>query len=269
VFCAGPEAAARGRRPWTARLFVAGSRPNGDRSSFFSFESGVNQPIASRAREPNPKPLIIALMVVAFFGGSCTVQKMMGAPAEIPDEQQVAKMLENQGLKEQVPPEMHDDLVGAFHGFLEDQIRQTRSLRSFTIAFGIFLAAAYSFVLVFGTRALAWAPGSARGMSVVSFVVLPARVAMAAIDVAIARNLQPAMERLAQTMALASQRGAPEAEAAHVAEVVGRMASWMLLGWQAFLALAVCLLFFFAHRYFQRTEVHEYFDRRWEQRMIG
>ena len=212
--------------------------------------------VAAARRPPNPKPLLAVLMVVAFFGGSCTVQKMLGPSREMPTEEQLAPL--NDLAKD---AESAERVKKASRQMLEEQARLEQRYHPYAVAFGLALVTLYSFVFVLGLRAWGFAHGAAGPLSKVSILVLPARVAVAAVDLAIAKGLEPATRAAAVALAQAQRvEGTPE-QMEEAARMLGDLAPLTAMAAQAGSALIVCVLFHFAWRYFQRPEVVAYLDR--------
>ncbi|MBI5545148.1 MAG: hypothetical protein HY901_14760 [Deltaproteobacteria bacterium] len=209
-------------------------------------------------RPPNPKPLIVAVMTVAFFGGSCTVQEMLGSERELPSQQEVAKLLGEPASQE---TEAGTRLVAASMAMIQEQTRVTKRFQPFTTVLGFVLVSLYSFAFVLGLRAFAFAPGAAKPLSTVAVLVLPARVAFAAVDLATAQALEPAIRAMAAAYAEANSGQVPAEEAAKVATLVTEGAPWLMVLAQVGSALLVCVLFHYAWRYFQRPEVLAFFER--------
>jgi len=212
-------------------------------------------------REPNPRPLLMLLMTVAFLGDSCALQKVVGVTGEKPSEQEVAKLLaERGGLPED--PEAARRVTTLSYALVEAQERVGERFRPYETGFALLLVAAYTFVLVFGVRAYGWAPGSARGLARVSIFVLPARVAVAAVDFASTRALGPATRDLTIALTASQKTPLPADQAAQVQEAIGNLAQWVPVALQIAMALFVCILFQQASRYFQKAEVLALFDRK-------
>jgi hypothetical protein len=96
------------------------------------------------------------------------------------------------------------------------------------------------------------APNAARQLSFASLVLLLARVATAAVNLSITRNLQPAMRELGRSLP-SFAAGVTPADAERAVAAV----SWSALAFQALWALGVLVLFSQGWRYFGKPEVQE------------
>lgn len=211
---------------------------------------------ANDRRKNNAKRFAILLSVIALFGGPCTLQSVIGGPAKVPSQEEFAAVLEKSGaLANSGGAAATEELVAASHELLTEQVRVQNNLRPVSMAFGGFLVMAYSLVFVFALRAARFAPAGAKLLSFAALLVLPARVAVAAIDLAIARKLQPAMAKAANTIAQLGDHGIPAADLERVSATVGNATGWTVFVVQAAWALVVVLLFSQAWRYFARPEV--------------
>ena len=115
--------------------------------------------------------------MIAFFGGSCTVQEVLTAGHEAPSRDVVEKALSAQVANAPEVAESLEALVDASHAFVVAQADVSWRFRPFVMGFGVLLIIAYSFTSVFAMRALAFAPGAAKPLATVALLVLPARVA--------------------------------------------------------------------------------------------
>jgi len=212
-------------------------------------------------REPNPRPLLIVLLIVGFFGDSCALQSVIGASGQKPTEQDVSKYLSERGLLPE-DPAAAAGATGSARTFLEEQSRVLERYQPYATGFGLLLVAAYTFVLVFGVRAYHWAPGSAKALAKVAILVLPARVAIAAVELADARALQPAMHQLFLAVAQGQKTKLATDQEAVALQIFGNVAPWLLVAVPAATALIVCVLFQQASRYFQKPEVLALFERK-------
>ncbi|HEY3449273.1 MAG TPA: hypothetical protein VGK67_23155 [Myxococcales bacterium] len=208
-------------------------------------------------RTPNPKPLLAVLMGVAFFGGSCTVQKMLGPARETPSDQEVARLL-GDSAKE---PESGPKLIAAAQAMVSEQIRVGQRYHPYAMVFGLVLVTLYSFAFVFGLRAWNFAHGATGPLAKVAVLVLPARVAVAAVDLAAAKALEPATQAMVVAFAQAQKAAVPPEQAEAVTRMMSQAAPWVTLSLEIGSALFVCVLFQVAWRYFQRKEVVAYFDK--------
>ena len=147
--------------------------------------------MVAKPRAPNPRPLILALMAVSFLGASCSIQKM--TTREVPDEVDVQKMLglEGQGA------EAVGAVVKSVRQLFEEEHELESRFKPFLVAFGVALIALYVLTFIIGSRALSLAPRAGRQLGTLCLLVLPARVAMAAVEVATAMNLRPAVRAAA------------------------------------------------------------------------
>ncbi len=212
----------------------------------------------SPRRAPNPKPLLAVLMGVAFFGGSCNVQKVLGPDQDLPTEQELARRLGDIAQE----PETGPKLVEAARAMLAEQARVAQRYHPYALVFGLALVTLYSFTFVFGLRAWSFAHGAARPLSKVALLVLPARVAMAAVDLAAAQALEPATRATVLAFGQAQRSAAvPPEQAEAAAQLLSRVAPWVTLAAELGTTLFVCLLFQFAWRYFQRPDVTAYFEK--------
>ena len=203
----------------------------------------------------------MVVLTVAFFGDSCALQKVVGMAGEKPTEQDIGKLLSGRGgLPEE--PEAARRLTTKTVAFLEAQRRVGERFGAYETGFALLLVAAYSFVLVFGVRAWRWARGSAKALARAAIFVLPARVAVAAVDFATIRALAPATRELALASTDAQKTQLSPEQVAALQQAVGDTAPWVLVAAQLALALLVCVLFQQASRYFQKPEVLALFDRK-------
>lgn len=214
----------------------------------------------ARAREPKPKPLIIAVMLVAIIGGSCTLQTIAAGEAQPPSQAQVELALKQMGpLTRTRGPEEQAQMASAFLEFTRRQVRVATSLQPFHLGFGIVLIATYAFAFLFGLRALALAREAPSQLSLAALFALIARVAVAAIDVAQAQKLRPAWIDLAK--ATSPPPGFSPEQAAQMIQAAGAGVGWIAVAFEMTRAFAVCVLLSAAWRYFQRPDVVAYFDR--------
>lgn len=205
-------------------------------------------------RTPNPKPLLVVLIGVAFLGNTLALTRALSPVPVVPSQEQIAK-----ALAPVVPAgETSKRLVAALTPIFEEEVRVFIRYRPYADAFAFLLAAVYSFVFVFGLRAFVFAPGGAKPVSFVALLVLPVRVAVAAVDVAQVRALQPAAKALALSVSELAAHDVPAEDAQALIQMAGNAAPWVL----GALALLVCALFHFAWRYFQRPDVTQYFENR-------
>ena len=207
-------------------------------------------------RLPRPKPLIAALLFVAFFGGSCTVQKVLG-PAETPSDQEIGRLLESYVPDAEARPK----LVAATQTMLVEQARVRERFQSFATLFGLALLTLYSFTFLRSLRAWSFAADAARPLSKVAMLVLPARVAVAAVDLATAKALEPATRAMATVFAQAQPAAVPADQAEAVSRALTAAAPWAMASIDLGSAVAVCVLFHFAWRYFQRPDVVALYER--------
>lgn len=212
---------------------------------------------AAPRRAPSPRPFLIVLMVVAFFGGSCTVQKMMGPARDTPSEEEISKL-----LAAETDGEERDRLVSATRAMIEEQARVAERFHPYAVVFGLALVTLYSFAFVFGLRAYHFAAGAPKPLSRISLLILPARVAMAAVDLASAKALEPATRRMASAFTTAQRPELPPEQAQAVAQAVTDAAPWFAVAIQVASAVAVLVLFHSAWRYFQRPDVVAFFEKK-------
>ncbi len=213
----------------------------------------------ARAREPKPKPLILAVMLVAIVGGSCTLQSMKAGEAELPDQAQVEHFIKQMSPLTGARPEEQAHMTSAFLEFGRRQVRVAASLQPFHLGFGILLIASYAFTFLFGLRALSLAREAPRQLSMAALFALVARVAVAAIDVAQTQKLRPALTELAS--ATSPPPNLSPADAAQMIQATSAAFSWLAVAFEMSRALAICILFSVAWRYFQRPDVVAYYDR--------
>lgn len=202
---------------------------------------------------PNPRPLLAVLLGVAFLGSSCQVQKIF-APPEAPSEQAVAKQLADLG---QVTPgdPAGERAISAGTALLAEQVHVAKRFRPYAAPFALALAIAYGFVVALGLRAWGRMPGAARPLAIACLAVLPARVAIAAIDLATTEALGPATAGFARALADLQAGALPADQAAAVIRAFTELAPRVSIALQLGLAVLVCALFHYAWRYFQRPEV--------------
>lgn len=214
----------------------------------------------ARPREPKPRPLVLAVMLISVLGGSCTLQTMFAGEAEPPSQAQIEQALRQMApLTSERNSEEQAHMVGAFLEFARHQVRLAAHLQPFHVGFGILLVASYAFAFLFGLRALSLAREAPSQLSLASLFALVARVAVAAIDIAQAQKLRPALEGLAR--ATSPPPGISPEEAARMIQAVGAAFAWGAVAFEAARAIAVCALFSAAWRYFQRPDVVAYYDR--------
>ncbi|HCF57422.1 MAG TPA: hypothetical protein DFS52_05445 [Myxococcales bacterium] len=211
---------------------------------------------ANDRRKENAKRFALLLSVIALFGGPCTLQSVIGGPAKVPSQEEFASAFEKSGaLASAGDAAANEQLLASSHELLAEQVRVQNNLRSVSMAFGGLLVLAYSLVFVFGLRAARFAPAGGKLLSFAALLVLPARVAVAAIDLAIARKLQPAIARAANNIAQLGDHGIPAADLERITATVGQATGWTIFIVQAAWALVVVLLFSQAWRYFAKPEV--------------
>ncbi len=210
--------------------------------------------MAEARRKPNPRPVLAILMGVAFFGGSCSMQKVMGPTR--PSDSDVVRSL---GFGEGQPPPV---LAEAAKALVAAQTRAAERFHGAQSVFGVLLVAAYSFAFVFGLRAWHHAPNAAGPLSKIALGVLPLRAAVAAIDVSVAQVLTGPTRQFARALAEAQPTKLPPEQAQAVAQAMDALAPWFTIGFEVLSAVLVCALFQYAWRYFQRPEVIDYFERR-------
>jgi hypothetical protein len=203
---------------------------------------------------------LIAVMGVACMGGLFTMQKMIGPVLEEGREPPTDKELTRFLGEPDASVEAQARFVAAARGLFDEQVRVADRFHGYQVGFGLALASLYSLAFVFGLRAFNRGPGVARPLSTVSLLVLPARVAVAAVDIASARALGPAARSVAEAYAQVQPPQLPVDQVKLVTDAVSDVAPWMVLGVQVGAALAVCALFQYAWRYFQRPEVVAFFD---------
>ncbi|MGC4122354.1 MAG: hypothetical protein QM765_48790 [Myxococcales bacterium] len=208
--------------------------------------------VSSSRRNPNPKPLLAVLMGIALFGGSCTVQQIIGTSAEAKADKDLAALLSDADKD----PEQGAKVFAAMETMAAEQTRVFQRFRPYTTVLGLVLATLYSFAFLSGMRAWNFVPGALAPLSKVAVLILPSRVALAAVDLATAKALEPAAMAFGATLAQA-QKSTPPDQFEALTRTLAQTASWLSLG----TALVVCAIFHFAWRYFQRPDVVAYFDK--------
>lgn len=208
----------------------------------------MSRPVPHTAARP--RPLAFLIVVVAFFGGSCTMQQMVLGQQDAPSESEVSALF---APEDPTGPEREraESLARAAGTYLGEQARVSRRFSGFTGAIGFFVVATYAFLLVFGLRAAVLAPGAPRWLSLAAVAALPPRVALAAVEAATAKALEPHSQALFEAVLVASGSAVPAEQREAAGESFARLATAM----PVILALAVCALLFFTWRYFQRPEV--------------
>jgi len=202
-------------------------------------------------RASNPKPVLLLLMVIAFFGGSCTVQDLMEVGHE-PTREEIGKAL---GLTP--GGEVREQALGdAAYAIQGERSRIVRGMEPLIFGFGAFLAFAHGFVALMGMRALSFARNSIKHLAFAALLVLPARVAYLAVETSLTYKLLPAARTMTQQVLAA----APEPVPLDPAELGGVMIG-VILAFQGAVALVVLALFSWARRYLPRPDVTALFDR--------
>lgn len=205
------------------------------------------------------------LIGVSLSGGSCAVSELAANREYVPSRAELQEVIdartrEAEGAK-QLPPEAVDRL----HVLLTDMTAVLVRFRRFEVPFSLMMLLAYTAMAVVSMRALQLAPDSPRRISFVALIALPVRVANAAIDIATDQALIPHIRgALTELVSVLETEGAGEAAAAQyeaTAQMLGDAVQFSLVGWDAATTLAVCLLFTYAWRYFQRPEVVDWFEK--------
>jgi hypothetical protein len=205
-------------------------------------------------RKPNPRRLVLAILVVAFVSGSCTAQDVLGGGHEVPPQAELERFFKKRAPAEQ-DSQATERLASPLHAYLVARSKFAARFEPLVVFFGILLVVAYGATLFFGMRAWRMQPGAAKALSTVSLWVLPTRVAVAAMDLASARSMQPELREIASAWArIPGQPWGPD-QADELARNLGDAMVWGSFGLQAAGVLAVCLLFSYAWRYFQRPDI--------------
>lgn len=213
-----------------------------------------------RARDPRPKPLAIAVIATAMLGGSCTLQSMVVGQASAPTQAQIEQTLEP--LAAGRSPDERARLLGVVEEFARQKVSLAAQLQPFHLGFGVLLFASYAFAFLFGLRALKFAREAPAQLSLASLFVIIARAAVAAVDVAQAQKLRPMMVAFAKVAQVPPGGALSPAEAAQVVDAAAIAIGWSAVALELGRAIVVCALFTVAWRYFQRSNVIAFFERR-------
>ncbi len=211
------------------------------------------------AREPRPRPLAIAVIATAMLGGSCTLQSVFSEQAE-PTQAQIEKTLEP--LTTGRSQDERTRLFGAVEEFAKQKVHLAAQMQPFHLGFGVLLLAAYGFSLLFGLRTLKFFRQAPAQLSLSSLCVIIARAAVAAVDVAQAQKLRPAMVAFAKVAQPPPGSELSPAAAAQLIDATAVAIGWGAVALELARAIVVCALFTVAWRYFQRRDVVAFFERR-------
>ncbi len=209
--------------------------------------------------------LLLAVMLLAFLGGPCAMQDVFPASVPIPTKAEYIKKLNDTGLLDQskASPEEVEAMVDASIAFLKVQQGNRARFATPLAVFSAFLVIAYMALFILGARTWRLGNENAAHLSKAALVALPARVAVAAVELAAAVNLRPALEALFRQISLKGPIDAPVTGDAllEMSSFLGQSAAtaYLALFWIRTI-LAVALLYA-AHRYFARSEVQALFAR--------
>lgn len=224
-------------------------------------EAPLETSVVAPPKQPRPKPLLWAVLLVSFFGGTCSVQRAIGAEPPVPTRAQVAKDLQDKGgIPPGVSEEAKQGYIGASHRLVEEKARLEKRYRPYSTVFGIALALAYTFSMIFAMRCLAMLGGAPRRLSFASLLVLPARVAMSTVDVSIAEDLREAATQFTEQLVQIS--GMADKPTPFDVNALTDAVNWSMVAAQVGMTVAICLLFTYAWRYFQRPGVVAWFEER-------
>ncbi|MFN7133597.1 MAG: hypothetical protein ACK4N5_16085, partial [Myxococcales bacterium] len=184
--------------------------------------------------------------------------------AQVPTRAEFEKVLKER--EAQLAAKLTPDAIDRLYPVLTDIAAVMVRFRRFSVPFGLALLALYTSVIVVAMRALQFAPFSPQRLSFLSLLVLPARVAVAAVDLAENRALAPLLRTaLSEVVTVMEREGAGAAateELQRTMSAVVDLVTFGMIGWDAVTALAVCVLFTVSWRYFQRPEVVEWYELR-------
>ena len=211
---------------------------------------------AKPAQGPNPRPLALLLLVISFMGGSCQLNGLMRGEVQVAERADIEKELKERGAANgvTVTPEVVDTVQAVS---TELKMAFTR-FRPFEVGFGLILLLAYALAMVAAMRAARFEDGSAEQLSAICLIVAPARVAVAAIDLAfderMAAAIGRAMEAIMRSWRPPDGQAIPPDFPELMRELAATLQAGFILSHLAF-AAAITLVFTWGWRYFQRPEV--------------
>lgn len=206
------------------------------------------------------------MVAVSISGGSCATSELAANREAVPSRAELQEILDarTQQLENKAP--LPPEAVDRLHVLLTDMTAVMVRFRRFEVPLSFMMLAMYTAVAVVALRALQFAPNSPQRLSLVALIALPVRVANAAIDIATDRALVPHIRgALDELVTIVEREGVESATAAQyqaTARTLSDAVEFSLVGWDAVTTLAVCVLFTYAWRYFQRPEVIDWFEKR-------
>ena len=209
--------------------------------------------------------LLLAVTLLGFLGGPCAMQDVFPVATPIPTRAEYLRSLERTGLLEQsqIAREDLEEMAEASLGFLRAQERTRSRFETPLAVFSFLLAVAYMAVFILAARAFRLGNENVARLSKAALVAMPARVAVAAIELAVVVNTRPALEELFRLLSLKGTVDAPVTGDAllEMSAVLGQGAStaYLALFWiRTILAMG---LLYAAHRVFERQDIQELFVR--------
>lgn len=209
--------------------------------------------------------LLLAVMLLAFLGGPCAMQDVLPASVPIPTKAEYLKKLNDTGLlaQSQVSQDEVEAMVEESIAFLRVQQNTRARFETPLAVFSLFLVIAYMALFILGARTWRLGNENAARLSKAALVALPARVAVAAVELAVVVNLRPALETLFRQISLRGSVNAPVTGDAllEMSGMLGQSAAsaYLVFFWIRTI-LAVALLYA-AYRYFERPDVQALFVR--------
>lgn len=209
--------------------------------------------------------LLLAVMLLTFLGGPCAMQDVLPASVPIPTKAEYLKKLNDSGLlaQSQVSQGEIEAMVEESIAFLRVQQSTRERFETPLAVFSLFLVIAYMALFILSARTWRLGNENAARLSKAALVALPARVAVAAVELAVVVNLRPALETLFRQLSLRGPVEAPVTGDAllEMGSVLGQSAATAYLAFFWIRTLLALALLYAAYRHFERPEVQALFVR--------
>ena len=207
----------------------------------------------------------MAALLLAFLGGPCAMQDVLPSSVPVPTKAEYLKKLHDIRLidAQASDPAQVEAMVDASLSFLQAQHAVRARFATPRAVFSLFLVIAYMALFIFATRTWRLGNENAARLSKAALVALPARVAVAAIELAHVVNLKPSLEALFRELSLHGQVEAPVSGDAllELSSLLGQSAAGAYLALFWVRTLLVVALLYAIHRHFDRADVQALFAR--------
>jgi hypothetical protein len=212
--------------------------------------------------------LLLAVMVLAFLGGSCALQEVMPASTSmtsIPTKAEYLRRLNDTQMfdTQQVSPEQLDAMAEASVTFLKGQQAVRKRFSTPLSIFSLFLVGAYMALFFLASRTWRFGNQNVVRLSQAALVALVARVGCAAVELAGVVQLRPLLEAFIRELSFQGASSAPVTgdTLLEMGSLLGNGAgtAYLVLFWVK--TIAVALLLYAAHSYFARPDVQAFFVR--------